>query len=119
MGSADSNPAYLQVLWEKLVVIHGRKTRNLNEFSFCVVKYLWITISVSLSRKHDMKIGTLGPISSGGSPVRAASASILAPKSPTPPIDSGPKRRMMAPAPAATQAIIGTDCPLIALVART
>ena len=60
---------------------------------------------------------TLGPISSAGSPVRATSASILEPTSPTPPIDSGPKRRIMAPAPAAIKEIIGTKCPLSALVA--
>jgi hypothetical protein len=65
-----------------------------------------------------MEICTLRPISSSDSPVREISASILAPKSPTPPIDSGPKRRRMAPAPAATQAIIGTEYPLMALVAR-
>ena len=66
-----------------------------------------------------MEIYTLGPISSGDSPVRAASASILAPKSPTPPIYSGPKRRMMAAAPVARKPIIGTECLLIALVSST
>ena len=38
--------------------------------------------------------------------------------SPIPPIDSGPKRCIMAPASAAMQEIIGTERPLIALVAR-
>ena len=65
-----------------------------------------------------MEIYTLIPISKSDSPVRAISSSILAPKSPTPPIDSGPKRRRMAPAPAATKEIIGTEYPLMALVAR-
>ena len=51
------------------------------------------------------------------SPVRATSASIFAQKSPKPPIDSGPKKRMIAPAPYVTQEIIGTERPLTALVA--
>ena len=69
------------------------------------------------SRYMTTEMCTLRPISSAGSPVRAASASILAPKSPKPPIDSGPKRRMMAAAPAAIQVIIGIESPLTALVA--
>jgi hypothetical protein len=64
-----------------------------------------------------MKICTLGPISSSDSPVRTVAASVLALISPTPPIDSGPKLRMVAPAPDVMQAIIGTEFPLIALVA--
>jgi hypothetical protein len=60
---------------------------------------------------------TLGPISASDSPVRAVSASILAPISPVPPIDSGPKVLMVDPAPPVIQVIIGTECPLIALVA--
>ena len=60
---------------------------------------------------------TLGPISSTEIPDRATSASIFAPISPTPPIYSGPKRRIMALAGAATEEIIGTECPLTALVA--
>ena len=44
----------------------------------------------SLKGKYDIEIYTLSLISSSESPVRAVSASILAPKSPTPPIDSGP-----------------------------
>ena len=49
--------------------------------------------------------------------MRATSALIFASKSPGPPIDSGPKRCMRTPAPAAKQAIIGTERPLTALVA--
>ena len=60
---------------------------------------------------------TLGPISSAESPVRATSASIFALISPSPPKYSGPKRRIMAPAPDGTQEIIGTEWPLTALVA--
>ena len=66
-----------------------------------------------------MEIFTLIPISKSDKPVRATSASILAPKSPIPPIDSGPKTRRRAPAPAGAQAIIGTEFPLMALVARS
>ena len=65
-----------------------------------------------------MEMCTLQPISSSDSPVRAVSASILAPISPTPPKYSGLKLRRIAPAPAATQAIIGTEYPLMALVSR-
>ena len=65
-----------------------------------------------------MEMCTLGPITFSGSPVRAVSTSILAPISSIPPIDSGPKPRMIAVAPPVMLAIIGTECPLIALVAR-
>ena len=113
-GFFSSNKPYL--LREKFVVIHCRKARNPNDFPFRMIQYLWNTRSLSPSRSMIRYIRTLGPISSSDSPVRATSASIFALISPEPPIDSGPKRRMMAPAPAAMKAIIGTERPLTALV---
>ena len=47
--AVSSNMSYPQVLWEEFIVIHCRKTRDFNEFSFCMVKYLFHTVSVTPS----------------------------------------------------------------------
>ena len=115
VGSNSSDRPYL--LREKFVVIHHREARNPNEFPFWMVYgNLWIQITI-VHLEALWEICTLWPISSSDSSLRLTSASIFAQKSPRPPIDFGPKKRMMAPAPAAKQVIIGTDRPLTALVA--
>ena len=40
-NSVSSIMPYHDLLREEFVIMHHRKSRNLNDFPFCAVKYLW------------------------------------------------------------------------------